>query len=51
MAEATQASRLLQYVRSHGMVRPRDLAAIGVDRRVLKRLFDRGELVRRSRGV
>jgi len=33
------------------MVRPRDLVAIGVDRRVLKRLFDRGELVRRSRGV
>lgn len=33
------------------MVRPRDLQAIGVDRRVLKRLLDRGELVRRSRGV
>jgi len=33
------------------MVRPRDLEAIGVDRRVLKRLFDRGELLRRSRGV
>jgi len=33
------------------MVRPRDLGAIGVDRRVLKRLHDRGDLVRRSRGV
>jgi len=51
MAKATQSSRLLQYVRSHGLVRPRDLEAIGVDRRVLKRLLDRGGLVRRSRGV
>lgn len=51
MAKTTQASRLLQYIESHGMVRPRDLEAIGVDRRVLKRLFDRGELIRRSRGV
>ncbi len=51
MAKKTQASRLLRYVQNHGMVRPRDLEAIGVDRRVLKRLFDRGELVRRSRGV
>ncbi len=33
------------------MVRARHLEAIGVDRRVLKRLLDRGELVRRSRGV
>ena len=33
------------------MVRPRDLEAIGVDRRVLKRLSDRGELTRRSRGI
>jgi predicted transcriptional regulator of viral defense system len=51
MATETQASRLLQYVRIHGIVRPRDLEAIGVDRRVLKRLFDRGDLARRSRGV
>lgn len=51
MAKETQASRLLRYVRSHGIVRPRDLEAVGVDRRVLKRLLDRGELMRRSRGV
>ncbi|MFO7906394.1 MAG: type IV toxin-antitoxin system AbiEi family antitoxin domain-containing protein [Planctomycetota bacterium] len=51
MTNATQAARLLRYVRSHGIVRPRDLESIQVDRRVLKRLFDCGELVRRSRGV
>lgn len=32
-------------------MRASDLAGTGVDRRVLKRLVDRGELVRRSRGV
>ena len=33
------------------MVRPRDLEALGAARQVLKRLVDRGQLVRRSRGV
>lgn len=51
MAADTQTSRLIAYVQCQGMVRPRDLVAIGVDRRVLKRLVDRGELIRRSRGV
>ena len=51
MASDTQASRLLDYVQSHGMVRPRDLETIRVARQVLKRLVDRGQLVRRSRGV
>jgi predicted transcriptional regulator of viral defense system len=51
MASETQASRLMEYVQRHGMVRPRDLAGIGVDRRVLKRLVDQGELLQRSRGV
>ena len=51
MISDTQASRLMKHVQHRGMVRPRDLAAIGVDRRVLKRLVDRGELMRRSRGV
>jgi len=51
MATETQATRLLKHVRRHGMVRPRDLEAIGVPRAVLKRLVDRGELVRRARGV
>lgn len=51
MISDTQASRLMKHVQQRGMVRPRDLAAIDVDRRVLKRLVDRGELMRRSRGV
>lgn len=51
MKSGTQASRLLEYVQGHGMVRPRDLATIGVARQVLKRLVDRSELVRRSRGI
>ena len=51
MATGTQADRLIEYVRRHGMIRPVDLEAIGVPRAVLKRLADRGELVRQSRGV
>lgn len=47
----TQTDRLVQYVRRHGMVRPRDLEAVGVSRTVLKRLADRGELTRQARGI
>jgi predicted transcriptional regulator of viral defense system len=51
MPPKTHASRLLDHVRTHGTVRPRDLQRLGIPRQVLKRLHDRGELVRRSRGV
>jgi len=51
MPSKTHESRLLDYVRIHGMVRPSDLEDIGIPRQALKRLHDRGELVRRSRGV
>ena len=51
MATETQATRLLKHVQNHGIVRPRDLDVIGIPRAVLKRLVDRGELVRRSRGI
>ena len=47
----SQANTLLRYVQDRGMVRPRDLETIGITRMVLKRLVDRGLLVRRSRGV
>lgn len=47
----TQAEKLLQHVRRHGIVRPRDLEAFGVPRSVLMRMVDRGQLVRRSRGI
>ncbi len=51
MPPKTHANRLLEYVRSYGTVRPRDLDELRIPRQVLKRLHDRGELVRRSRGV
>lgn len=51
MATDTHASRLMAYVRRLGVVRTRDLDEINVPREVLKRLVDRGELTRRSRGV
>jgi len=46
-----QTERLLRYVREHGLVRPRELAAIDIPRSVLKRLVDRGQLIRRARGI
>lgn len=51
MAPDTQASRLMVYVQRKGMVRPRDLEHIDVSREVLKRLVEKGKLVRRSRGI
>jgi predicted transcriptional regulator of viral defense system len=51
MAPDTQASRLMAYVQRKGMVRPRDLEHIDVSREVLKRLVEKGKLVRRSRGI
>jgi predicted transcriptional regulator of viral defense system len=51
MPTDTQTSRLRKYVQDHGMIRSRDLDDIGVPRTVLKRLVDRGDLMRRSRGV
>ena len=47
----THAARLLNFVRIHHTIRPRDLEDLGIPRQVLKRLHDRGELLRRSRGV
>ncbi len=47
----TQSDRLIQYVRKTGVIRPRDLHAVGVPRAVLKRLTDRGELIRQARGI
>ena len=51
MPPKTHTTRLLDYVGTHGTVRPSDLVNIGIPRQVLKRLYDRGELVRRARGV
>ncbi len=43
--------RLLDFVRLAGLVRSRDLAAIGVPRAYLQRLVDRGDLVQHTRGI
>jgi len=51
MPPKTHSARLLGHVRKYGTVRPRDLKDLRIPRQVLKRLHDRGKLVRRSRGV
>ena len=41
----------MQYVRQHGIVRPRDIEAIGVPREYLLRLHRQGKLHRLGRGI
>jgi len=43
--------RLLKLVRDHGIVRPRDLDALGIPRTYLARLLEQGTLERTSRGL
>jgi predicted transcriptional regulator of viral defense system len=43
--------RTMQYVRQHGIVRPRDIEAIGVPREYLLRLYRQGKLSRTGRGI
>ena len=43
--------RLLRHLDRHGVVRSRDLTALGVSRVALQRAVDRGLVVRRDRGV
>ena len=43
--------RTVQYVRQHGIVRPRDIEAIGVPREYLLRLYRQGKLNRTGRGI
>src|SRR6202522_3888118 len=49
MAEAFQ--RIMRYVAKHGIVRPRDIEAIGLPREYLVRLHRKGKLKRPSRGI
>lgn len=44
-------ARLLDLVGRHGLIRPRDLAEHGIPRTYLKRLVERGQLVREGRGL
>ena len=45
------SARLLDLVRRAGLLRARDLVAIGVPRAYLQRLVDRGHLVQHARGI
>ena len=49
MAEALQ--KILEYVGEHGIVRPRDIEAIGLPREYLVRLHRQGKLNRPARGI
>jgi predicted transcriptional regulator of viral defense system len=43
--------KIMQYVGQHGMVRPRDIEAIGLPREYLVRLHRQGKLNRSGRGI
>jgi predicted transcriptional regulator of viral defense system len=43
--------RTMQYVRQHGIVRPRDIEAIGIPREYLLRLHGQGKLSRTGWGI
>ena len=48
---ATDPQKIVQYVGEHGMVRPRDIEAIGIPREYLIRLYRQGKLNRLGRGI
>ena len=49
MAEPVQ--KIMRYVGKHGIVRPRDIEAIGLPREYLVRLHRQGKLIRSGRGI
>jgi predicted transcriptional regulator of viral defense system len=51
MAAQSHIERLLRHVQQHGVVRTRDIESLGVPRVALQRAVDRGQVVRRTRGV
>lgn len=51
MPAASHIDRLMRHVQRHGVVRTRDLETLGVPRVALQRAVDRGQVVRRARGV
>jgi len=51
MTTAKPSERTMQYVRQHGIVRPRDIEAIGIPREYLLRLYRQGKLGRAGRGI
>jgi len=51
MPAASHIERLLRHLQRHGVVRTRDLETLGVPRVALQRAVDRGQVIRRARGV
>ena len=51
MTTTKPIERTMQYVRQHGIVRPRDIEAIGIPREYLLRLHRQGKLNRTGRGI
>ena len=51
MAALSHIERLLRHVQRHGFVRTRELEEFGVPRVALQRALDRGQIIRRARGV
>lgn len=49
--DMAQEQQLLDFARRAGVVRPRDLAALGVSRTQIQRMVARGALVRIARGL
>ena len=48
---AAPLQRIIQYISEHGIVRPRDIEAIGFPREYLLRLHRQGKLNRPTRGI
>jgi predicted transcriptional regulator of viral defense system len=48
---AKRLQKIMQYIGEHGMVRPRDIEAIGLPREYLIRLHRQGKLNRSGRGI
>jgi hypothetical protein len=51
MTTTKSFERTMQYVRQHGIVRPREIEAIGIPREYLLRLHGQGKLSRTGRGI
>jgi predicted transcriptional regulator of viral defense system len=51
MPSTSQMNRLLRHIKRHGVVRAKDLRAIGIPSVVLHRAVDRGQIARCARGV
>jgi predicted transcriptional regulator of viral defense system len=51
MNTAKRIEKTMQYVHQHGIVRPRDIEAIGIPREYLLRLYRQGKLSRTGRGI